>query len=236
MSSSALPSLAAFLSAPARPNGTLLYHELQGFLFAVACCPDLITPSDWLPEVFYGLSAGYRSRAEAQHIVGELTRVYNEVNASVLTGSPTLPPDCTVHGDVLANFDAGAPLCQWARGFIAGDEWLAEAWDVEAPDDEDEEVGEEIDGAALVLSFFGARETAELLVREGEFGDDTLDVVAARMLALIPEAMASYAHIGRHVLAPAYAPVEQRRVTKVGRNDPCPCGSGRKFKQCCGKA
>lgn len=23
---------------------------------------------------------------------------------------------------------------------------------------------------------------------------------------------------------------------KTGRNDPCPCGSGRKFKQCCGKA
>ena len=22
---------------------------------------------------------------------------------------------------------------------------------------------------------------------------------------------------------------------KVGRNDPCPCGSGKKFKQCCGK-
>lgn len=26
-----------------------------------------------------------------------------------------------------------------------------------------------------------------------------------------------------------------KRVTKVGRNDPCPCGSGRKYKQCCGK-
>lgn len=24
-----------------------------------------------------------------------------------------------------------------------------------------------------------------------------------------------------------------RRVTKVGRNDPCPCGSGQKFKKCC---
>ena len=22
---------------------------------------------------------------------------------------------------------------------------------------------------------------------------------------------------------------------KVGRNDPCPCGSGKKYKQCCGK-
>jgi preprotein translocase subunit SecA len=26
-----------------------------------------------------------------------------------------------------------------------------------------------------------------------------------------------------------------RQGPKVGRNDPCPCGSGKKFKQCCGK-
>lgn len=26
-----------------------------------------------------------------------------------------------------------------------------------------------------------------------------------------------------------------RNTTKVGRNDPCPCGSGRKYKQCCGR-
>ena len=28
---------------------------------------------------------------------------------------------------------------------------------------------------------------------------------------------------------------EQRRSDKVGRNDPCPCGSGRKYKKCCGE-
>ena len=27
----------------------------------------------------------------------------------------------------------------------------------------------------------------------------------------------------------------QKKSTKVGRNDPCPCGSGRKYKVCCGK-
>lgn len=27
---------------------------------------------------------------------------------------------------------------------------------------------------------------------------------------------------------------QQRVVDKVGRNDPCPCGSGKKFKKCCG--
>jgi SEC-C motif-containing protein len=26
-----------------------------------------------------------------------------------------------------------------------------------------------------------------------------------------------------------------RAAPKVGRNDPCPCGSGKKYKQCCGK-
>jgi preprotein translocase subunit SecA len=25
-----------------------------------------------------------------------------------------------------------------------------------------------------------------------------------------------------------------RRAKKVGRNDPCPCGSGKKYKKCCG--
>ncbi|WP_428253054.1 SEC-C metal-binding domain-containing protein [Gynuella sp.] len=25
-----------------------------------------------------------------------------------------------------------------------------------------------------------------------------------------------------------------RAAPKVGRNDPCPCGNGRKFKKCCG--
>ena len=27
---------------------------------------------------------------------------------------------------------------------------------------------------------------------------------------------------------------QQRTALKVGRNDPCPCGSGKKFKKCCG--
>ena len=44
--------------------------------------------------------------------------------------------------------------------------------------------------------------------------------------------------------APAAAPKEQkegrkepvhRDMPKVGRNDPCPCGSGKKYKNCCGR-
>jgi len=43
-----------------------------------------------------------------------------------------------------------------------------------------------------------------------------------------------------HAGSPSEAPVSQQTVTregpKVGRNDPCPCGAGKKFKKCHGVA
>jgi uncharacterized protein YecA (UPF0149 family) len=34
--------------------------------------------------------------------------------------------------------------------------------------------------------------------------------------------------------APARPQTLQRKTPKVGRNDPCPCGSGKKYKKCHG--
>lgn len=34
------------------------------------------------------------------------------------------------------------------------------------------------------------------------------------------------------VVWPGYSEVETRHVVKVGRNEPCPCGSGTKYKDC----
>ncbi|MEI3507580.1 MAG: SEC-C metal-binding domain-containing protein [Bacilli bacterium] len=28
---------------------------------------------------------------------------------------------------------------------------------------------------------------------------------------------------------------QPKRTSKIGRDDPCPCGSGKKYKNCCGK-
>ena len=54
-------ALKGFLADPARPAGTLRYHELQGFFFTIACCPDLVSPSEWMPVVFADREAGYQS-------------------------------------------------------------------------------------------------------------------------------------------------------------------------------
>ena len=34
---------------------------------------------------------------------------------------------------------------------------------------------------------------------------------------------------------PSSPPSASARAAKIGRNDPCPCGSGRKYKTCCGR-
>jgi len=49
-------------------------------------------------------------------------------------------------------------------------------------------------------------------------------------------ATSSSAVTARPAAAATHAVTVQRSVPKVGRNDPCPCGSGKKFKQCCGAA
>ena len=39
----------------------------------------------------------------------------------------------------------------------------------------------------------------------------------------------------RNEIAREYRTSKIVRVEKIGRNDPCPCGSGKKYKTCCGK-
>lgn len=39
--------------------------------------------------------------------------------------------------------------------------------------------------------------------------------------------------VSAHVRASELQLAQQQRTVKLGRNDPCPCGSGRKFKRCC---
>ncbi len=55
-------------------------------------------------------------------------------------------------------------------------------------------------------------------------------------LAMNASAFLSAVEIGSADPA-SVAPSEQivGRGSKVGRNDPCPCGSGKKFKKCCGR-
>jgi hypothetical protein len=74
---------------------------------------------------------------------------------------------------------------------------------------------------------------ARKLEEEARAWFDTENVKA--MLARI-EAAASIGHASRPGRWPAPDSIAVLAPKKVGRNEPCPCGSGRKVKQCCGDA
>ena len=226
-------SLAAFLADPARPKGTLRYRELQGFLFAIASAPDLIRPSEWMPLIFGDADPEYADLDEANEVLGEVMSLYNEVNASILSTRAALPADCVFRDGILANLDDAAPVSQWSRGFVLGHTWLEELWDSCLPDELDQEVG----AMLMVLSFFASASIAESF-RQETARSESLDVLATTIRRVFPEAVAEYALLGRSVSQVLAQEEEARRTPwrrpKTGRNDLCPCGSGRKYKKCCG--
>jgi len=84
--------LKQFLASPQRPGDTMTYHELQGFLFAIACAPELIKPPEWMPLIFNEQEACYESMEEAQSVIQALMDLYNVINTQIFTGEVALPP------------------------------------------------------------------------------------------------------------------------------------------------
>ncbi len=226
--------LADFLAARQRPDGTMSYCECGGFLFAVSCSPEMIQPSEWMPLIFDDQDAAYATLDEAREILPVLMALYNHISHQVFEGAPALPAGCEMRDEALGNLDEDAPLSQWARGFLQGHNWLSELWDEYTPDALSDELG----SLLMVLSFFASRQLAEAFHGEVEAKQKSLEDMCDTVLGLLPDALADYAHLGRSISQV----LQERRAAertparslKIGRNDPCPCGSGKKYKKCCG--
>jgi uncharacterized protein len=223
----------------------LRYSELQGFLFAVVHAPEVVPSSDWIPAVFGGEEPEFTDADEARTITTALMEEYNAVSAVSRDG--LLPPGCVLLDDPMANLEEGAPITSWSRGFREGYRWLQEIWTAYAQmargdrepgaGAEDDEPDPEMELVAMVtvLGFFSSRTFAGRVCEETHSGD--LPGMAAIVHRTLPDAVTQYASLGA-ILQEVDAFVEQtpyrRETPKVGRNDPCPCGSGRKYKRCCG--
>ncbi len=226
-------TLRAFLEHPSRPAGTLTYHELQGLLFTVVSAPEMVPPSAWLPIIFGGDEAGFTSTEQAQEILGQIMALYNTINAAVIDSPTRLPADCPLRDDVLANFEDDAPMAQWSRGFLHGHQWLEELWEETVPEELDDELG----SILMALSFFSSREMAKGYHAEARTGAQSFEAMADAIHKVVPRAVAQYAHMGRSIATvtaePDWDEPERTHHAKIARNEPCPCGSGKTYKNCC---
>ncbi|MCB1749446.1 MAG: UPF0149 family protein [Gammaproteobacteria bacterium] len=230
--------LADFLAAPERPADTLDILQLQGLLFAVCCAPEMTETSDWIAATFADQDPGFTDPEQSRAVFEALVALYNEVNEGVVEDRPALPAGCAFRDDLMANAADDAPVARWAQGFDLGQAWLEEVWDAWLP----EALVEDFDADVHVLTFFGAAEAVReelgrMKRRRGRTVEELFAEEAAYCRDTFDTALAAHAALGRKLYLFAQGVEAQRepvRVTKTGRNEPCPCGSGKKYKKCCG--
>ena len=230
-----IPALKAFLRGPRCPADAMSYHAMQGFLFAVTAAPDMVMPSEFFPLIWGEKEPEFKDAAEARAVIGGLMALYNEVNAGISDSGASLPRDCPLLDDPVANFEPEAPVSQWARGFITGHSWLEKCWQDPLVENSDDDIL----AFVVTLAFFQSRRLAEKMLNKGLLAAPTLDEIAQRIHRAFPDALSAYARAGRRLFQQRMSEAPEssapRREPKVGRNAPCPCGSGEKHKRCCGR-
>ena len=214
--SSDLDALDEFLLSDRAPADSMELSELDGFLTGLVIGPETIMPSEWLPMVWGGDAPEYDSLEEAQAVLAAIIGRYNEI-ARGLNAEPEV-----VAPVFLEDRDGSVIAEPWAEGFMAALALRADAWCPMILDRE----------AHILLAPILALTTDE----NGKPMLPIDPVKDAAMLAtahdMIPPAIVAIRQFWRAQDPFPTAPL--RTGPKIGRNDLCPCGSGRKYKRCCG--
>ena len=86
-----------------------------------------------------------------------------------------------------------------------------------------------MDAAPVIEKAFAAGRVDEMAIGDWEDAQIELGLKTHRERPPKPNELTELGRRLRETVVPLVA------RPKVGRNDPCPCGSGRKFKKCCGR-
>ena len=200
---------------------------LDGFLAALICSPKTVMPSEYLPEIWGGEETNefvLESKSDLQEFLSLIMRHWNATGHMLQSGDVFLP--------MLLDDESGiAHGNDWAAGFMRGMEMRRDSW-MALMDDEEH-------GGALVPILALAHEhhpDPEMRPYKEPISSEMRESLIAGMAAGVT-AIYRYFSTERKMEARKLASARtfRRDAPKLGRNEPCPCGSGKKFKHCCGK-
>jgi uncharacterized protein len=192
-------------------DDAMLLSELDGYLAGVIVCPEMIPPSEWLPLV-WGEGHMFQSPEEAQELLPIVMALYNDI-ARAIGRSRGYVPRLDADTD-------DSPLWElWASGFARALDLRPWAWSLYDDMAED-------DPEAIPFRLLNALATAAEESGGSDLHDDLQKLLRDNAEAILGS---SVERLNRTRLAT----LEADRPTKIGRNDPCPCGSGKKYKKCC---
>jgi yecA family protein len=186
--------------------------ELDGFLCAVACAPVLIKPSRWLPAIWGGpdRSPAWPDLDEAQRFLSTVTLIYNDVVRGLADDSfEALYLERRIEDNTYTIVD------EWCDGFLRG----LRLWPrLEEPQQR------WLDQQLAPIRLFAGEQGTERLAELDPRG------IGLEQARIEPAVGDIYRHFAA---APSTVGTIRREGEKIGRNDPCPCGSGKKYKHCC---
>ena len=228
--------LAAYFDRLPDAAGAFDVQMADGYLVGLLLQPEAVPQSEWLPRLLAGVSgdaeSGWRED-ELPRITALLLRRYHDLAYAIAEREMFDPIVFPLIDEASGTPDLGPEgieaLAPWAVGFALA---LEDYRGLVESDDEDGLLGD------LLLGIFrhippdpATAENAEVLAaREQLMADlpplESLDEAIEDIVGCTLE------------IADVTRPREplRRAAPKVGRNEPCPCGSGRKFKHCNGAA
>jgi uncharacterized protein len=201
------------------PPETMRFEEFDGFMHALVIGPDLVMPSEYLPVVWDD-GPVFEDMQEAQAIMALIQRHWNAIAARRSANGVFAPH--------LERWQEVEPGVIWAKGFRKGVAIRAQAW---AEMENDEEL------ALAIASIVDLAENGALDEVDRSFAlhdlPSNLKVLSDYWLS---QQRRSSRLMGLGPQSPAWPTrrSEPVRVEKIGRNEPCPCGSSKKWKKCCG--
>lgn len=192
-------------------EGVLVLPELDGFLTAIVSGPESLPPSQWLPALWGDFPPEWETPEQANHFFSLIFRHMNGIAGTLMQQPDDFEPmfyQRDFEGELVEIPD------EWCEGYMRAVTLNPRVW---------EAGGKELDsllGALFIFTEAGDFEAHNLPTAERD-----------EICAILPNQIRA---IHAFWLARRSPPQPVRNTApQASRNDPCPCGSGRKYKKCC---
>ncbi|MDO8206745.1 MAG: UPF0149 family protein [Gallionella sp.] len=219
-----MDELGNFLLSDATSDETMMLDCLDGFLTAIVTAPVMLSPGVWLPKV-WGSSdkdePAFDNYAQVERITSLIMRHLSNLVVSLQQNPDACEPifDSAVYPDSPREFVDGE---MWAYGFMTAINLQRQDWQAVFDDPNNAELLRPI----YLLGTEDVTPSEEALIETPEQREELSKQIPASVAGLYR----FWSPVRRAVTDPAI----RREMPTVGRNEKCPCGSGRKFKKCCG--
>ncbi|MBL8549295.1 MAG: UPF0149 family protein [Hyphomonadaceae bacterium] len=204
------------------PDDCASLSEMDGMLAAVAIGPEDIPDEEWLALMWGDSAPVFRDGVERAAVTGALIARKHEIIRELSNKPSTYAPFLWRPEEEGEAPDAS----DWAYGFMVGVGMRLPVWEKFLH-------SEDGDGAMAPIYMFLPEENEDL---DGLAPEELADVLSEAAELLPVSVVFIHEHFRRKRMGRAVRAEAAARPAPPERNDPCPCGSGAKYKKCCGAA